>query len=439
MIISLFIAKAVFFVLRLLGRGATTLPGKIALALKYNILTSLSKGVKIICVTGTNGKTTTCALLEQGLISAKKTYFINKGGANMLSGVATAFVVNSSLLGKCKKEYAVLECDENSLPLISRYLDAEILVVTNLFRDQLDRYGEVTNTFNKISQSIENMPGATLILNGDCPLTYSLKDSCQNTVYTFGINAGFNNTVQSDSRFCPKCSCTLEYNFSVFAQLGDFFCRNCGYKRSQPDFLVSDIIELTDQGSSFIMNNKPVNISLGGVYNIYNYIAAAGTLSVLKIENYGAIGNYDGAFGRLERFENGDSTITLMLVKNPVGLSNCVKYISKFNRPFDLAFALNDNEADGRDVSWIWDGDFAPLSAKNMQAYTLGKRAYDAALRLKYSGIGVTGVFHGENYAAFAEFLQSRQRDFVILSTYTSMMRMRPYLIQRFGGKEFWK
>lgn len=439
MIFSIIIAKLVLFILRRLGRGATTLPGKIALELKYNILSTLSKGVKIICVTGTNGKTTTCALIEQGLIEAEKSYFINKGGANMLSGVATAFIANSSIFGKCKKEYAVLECDENSLPLISRYIDAYVLVVTNFFRDQLDRYGEVSTTYDKIKQSIENMPDATVVLNADCPLTYSLKDYCGGKVVTFGVDADFNDSVLSDNRFCPKCNSLLEYRSRVFAQLGSFFCPKCGYKHTTPDFSVSSIIEITGEGSSFVMNEELVTISLGGIYNVYNYVCAVAGLSALKINTFKSIGNFNGAFGRLERFKNGNHNVTLMLVKNPVGLSNCIKYSSKMTMPFDLAIALNDNDADGRDVSWIWDADFTPLTSKSLKAYTIGKRAYDMALRLKYSEIPVENVIDGEDYYRLIDLIKSTDRDFVILSTYTSMMNMRHSLVEQFGGKEFWQ
>lgn len=439
MMLSIIIAKLIYFILRLFGRGATTLPGRAALYLKYNILNRLSDGVHIICVTGTNGKTTTCALLEHALKSSGLSYFVNKSGANMLSGVATAFIMNSNIFGRCRKDYAVLECDENSLPLISRYIDADVVAVTNVFRDQLDRYGEVNYTLSKIREGIDNMPEAVLVLNADCPLTYSLSSLCDNDAVTFGINADFNDNTISDNRFCPECSCELAYHSRVFAQLGDYYCPHCGYHRCKPDVSVDDIVDVSEFGSTFFVNDRLHSISLGGIYNIYNYISALAVLNALGISEPASLAEFSGAFGRMERFKNGEQTILLMLVKNPVGLSSCIKYVTKIKGEADLAFALNDNDADGRDVSWIWDASFRPLSIKNSFVYTVGLRSYDMALRLKYDDINVSNVINGEDYKGLTDIIKQSSRDFVVLSTYTSMMNMRHIFVDNFGGKEFWQ
>ena len=226
--LTLLIAKTAAAVLNLLGRGATSLPGRIAVSLKQNILSVLSRGVHIICVTGTNGKTTTCALIEQGLKSNGKSYFVNRGGANMIGGVVSAFIANSTVFGKCKKDFAVLECDENSFPIIARYIDADCVAITNIFRDQLDRYGEVSTTLSKILTAVEMMPNATLCLNADCPLTYSLSLHCKNKMVTYGVNADLKNNTIVDSRTCPKCGNALEYRSVAYSRLGDYVCRSCG-------------------------------------------------------------------------------------------------------------------------------------------------------------------------------------------------------------------
>jgi UDP-N-acetylmuramyl tripeptide synthase len=439
MMISIIIAKIIYYILRLFGRGATTLPGKIALDLKYNILNRLSKGVSIICVTGTNGKTTTCALLERAMKDNKLSYFINKSGANMLSGVATAFIVNSNIFGHCKKDYAILECDENSLPLISRYIDANVVVVTNVFRDQLDRYGEVNHTLSKIKQGIDYMPNSVVVLNADCPLTYSLSKMCNNKMLTFGITADFGGDIMSDNRFCPCCDNELKYHSRVYAQLGDYYCTHCGYHRIKPNVCVDEIAEINQNGSTFFVNGSVHSISLGGIYNIYNYICALAVLDALDINEPKSLCDFDGAFGRMERFKNGEQVILLMLVKNPVGLSNCIKYVSKIKGDVDLAFALNDNDADGRDVSWIWDADFKPLNVKNSFVHTVGLRSYDMAIRLKYDNINISEIIDGEKYDKLLEIIKNSNRDFAVLSTYTSMMNMRHVFINHFGGKEFWQ
>lgn len=436
---SIIVAKLTAKILHVLGKGATTLPGRVALYLKYNILNSLSKGVKIICVTGTNGKTTTCALIEHALKQQGVSYFINKSGANMITGVATAFVMNSSIFGKCKKNYAILECDENSLPMISRYIDADVVVVTNLFRDQLDRYGEISHTLNKIKEGIENMPQAVLVLNGDCPLTFSLSHHCSNKVLTFGINSGFQDDTVSDNRFCPFCNTELAYHSRVYAQLGNYYCPNCSYQRTKPNFLVTDIIDICEFSSSFVVDGNLLQITLGGVYNIYNFCSAALALRTLGFGDYTPLCSFSGAFGRMERFKNGTQNILLMLVKNPVGFSSCIKYASKIKGEIDIAFALNDNAADGKDVSWIWDSSLADLKVKNAFFYTVGTRSYDMALRLKYDSFSVVKALENEDYKNLIDIIRHSTRDFVVLANYTSMMNMRHLFIENFGGKEFWQ
>lgn len=430
MFIILLLSKILIKILNITGKGATSLPGKLALKLKPGILFHLSRGVYCICVTGTNGKTTTCAMIEHGLKSNNIPCFINKSGANMLGGVATAFIKNSNLFGKPKCRYAVLECDENSLPLITNSINAKIIVVTNIFRDQLDRYAEVNTTFDKIKQGIENSPNATIVLNADCPLTYSLKFHCKNDVVSFGVNGNGKGNVPSDSPFCPCCSSRLIYNSVMYAQLGDFCCPNCKYKRVTPDLCATYV-----HGSSFILDGKSITLSLGGIYNVYNFLSASSVLNLLHL-NYLPLQSFGGSFGRMENFYCDNRKITVMLVKNPVGFSNCINYAFGRFGEFESVFVLNDNDADGKDVSWIWDVDFSAV--KSRKNYTLGKRAYDMALRLKYDGI-VPTVIDGEDYSKLIALIKNGNTDFVIFSTYTAMMNLRHLLIENFGGDEFWQ
>ncbi len=305
MILTILISKLISRLLRFFGKGATTLPGKVALFMKYNILNRLCRGVDIICVTGTNGKTTTCALIEHALKKLEKSYFINKSGANMISGVATAFIMNCNIFGRCKKEYAILECDENSLPEISRYIDAKIIAVTNIFRDQFDRYGELDSALNSIVSGINNMPDALLVLNADCPITYSIIEKCENKIYPFGVNANCLQSAVSESRFCPVCGGELVYKSRVYAQLGDFFCAKCGYKRVFPELSISDISE-NEGVYSFIVNRPSASTLssslLGGIYNIYNFACAFAVLDLLGLYDSALLSDFSGAFGRMEHF-----------------------------------------------------------------------------------------------------------------------------------------
>ena len=442
MIFSIITAKLIAEFLHIFHFGATTLPGKIALRMKYNILNRLSDGVKIICVTGTNGKTTTCALIEYALKAQGLSYFINKSGANMISGVATAFLMNCNMLGKCKREYAILECDENSLPEISRYLDARVVAVTNVFRDQLDRYGETDSALKSIISGIENMPDSILVLNSDCPLTFYISEKSDNRAVTFGINADFKQKSVSDTRYCPRCKSELIYKSRVFAHLGNYSCPICEFRRVYPDVCIESIGGYDEYGSEFVVacgdDNECVSISLGGLYNLYNYCCAKAVLRVLNIDKKGILSGFSGAFGRMERFKYNNRSILLLLVKNPAGFSSCIRYASQIRGAFNMVFALNDNDADGRDVSWIWDASFDELSERKSEAITIGKRSYDMALRLKYAGISCSSI-EGEDYRQLLEMIKKSEKDFVIFANYTAMMNMRKHFIKAFGGKDFWE
>ncbi len=417
------------------------MPGRVALFFKYDILTVLSKRVRVICVTGTNGKTTTCALLEHALKGANRTYFINKSGANMLTGVTAAFVENCSILGRCRTEFAILECDENSLPQISRYLDAEVLAVTNIFRDQLDRYGEISHTLDVIKASAENMSDSLLVINADCPLTNSLS-KLENPSLSFGVGADFGEVSLLETRYCPICSAELRYNSRVFSHLGKYSCPRCGFCRGVPEYEARDVELFAGEGSQFTVSangvSHPCKTSLGGVYNVYNFVCAAAVLGAVGISDVSLLTGFSGAFGRMETFSDNTCRVLLMLVKNPVGFSSCAAYAASLKNVDRVLLALNDNAADGRDVSWIWDSELDSLCSLKCDFYTFGVRADDMTVRLKYNGITVADTLCGEDMSALIHLV--KQGGFsVILANYTAMMKLRRALRRTFGGKEFWQ
>lgn len=434
MIIAMIIARMAEKLLKIFHRGATTLPGRIALILKRNILAALSRGVKVIIVTGTNGKTTSARMIEEGLKESGKSYFMNRSGANLITGITTAFIMNSSVFGKCKKEYALIECDENALKKVSLYIDANIMLVTNIFRDQLDRYGEVSSTLSAIKTGAENMPGCLLILNADDPLTFSLS-ALKNRYYSYGINIPFQMGGRSDTDYCIFCKSPYKYHYKTYSQLGEFYCENCGYRREKPTFSADALIEANAEYSSVFVNlngrNSIFKINLGGAYNIYNSIGAAAVLSVLGTDMKtleSSLANFGGAFGRMENF----GSTKMLLVKNPAGFTQTMHYI----RPLkikNLIFVLNDNPADGCDVSWIWDADIE-ISENVENIYAFGVRSGDMALRLKYGGYPLKIISDYEEFYALAD-----EENTVIIPTYTAMMALRPYLAQKHKKDEFWK
>ena len=224
--LAVLVCKASGAVLRRLGRGGTNLPGKLALKIDKNILGELSRGVKVTVVTGTNGKTTTSRMIEQAFADAGLKYFSNKSGANLLTGIIAVFAQHSTLSGKCPYTHALIECDEAAFRRTSEYLPVECLVVNNIFRDQLDRYGEITHTLNAIREGITHVPNATLCLNADCSLTASLaEDGIPNPIIRFGVNVPiYSETAHelSDAVYCIHCKTQYEYDYRTYGHLGGF-------------------------------------------------------------------------------------------------------------------------------------------------------------------------------------------------------------------------
>lgn len=453
-IISCLVCRFVHFVLQKLGRGATTLPGRVALKVKRNILTDLSKNVKVIIVTGTNGKTTSCRIIEEGLKTAGKTYFINKSGANLITGITASFIMNSTITGKNKYEYAIVECDENAFREVSRYIRADAVLVTNVFRDQLDRYGEVTHTLNAIKESVKNLPNATICLDADCSLTYSMSREIPNKIITFGVDIPFEKDAKapeiSDAKYCIFCKNEYSYTYHTYGHLGGFVCPSCGYSRPKADFAVTSVEELKQNHSivvaSFNGNKNIVKVNIGGAYNVYNAIGCAAALSAVGIDDktiIKALETFNGAFGRMEQFTSGDNKINVILVKNPAGFSQTMSFLKSIDDDFTMILSLNDNAADGRDISWIWDVDFNNIFEKSnvKDIYVTGKRCYDMAIRVKYEGVGERKIkiIENEDYDKLVDIATSQGRDVYIVPTYTSMMTMRPTIAKRLGGKDFWE
>ncbi len=433
-ILTIFISRLAERLLRLLGRGATTLPGRIALKLKPNILSYLSKDVCVIMITGTNGKTTTARIVEQGFKSSGKSYFLNRSGANLITGITTAFLANCNALGKCKKAYAIIECDENALKKVSLYVKAKILVVTNVFRDQLDRFGEVSHTLSAIKTGAENMPDCLLVLNADDPLTFSLS-RLSNAFASFGIDVPLSFGGSEDNSYCVFCRAPYKYSFRTYSQLGGFFCPKCGYRRKEPSAVCTDILSETPNDSHILAKigstQMLLRVNLGSVYNIYNALAAAQVLyslgfSQLEIEN--ALAAFNGAFGRMESF----GSLRMLLVKNPAGFTQTMNYINMLEVK-NLVFVLNDNDADGRDVSWIWDAELS-INPSVENIYTFGIRSGDMALRLKYAG------YKPQIIRSYKEFYAlCGEENTVLVPTYTAMMALRPFLAEKFKKEEFWR
>lgn len=444
-IISILSAKFTLFLTKTILKGGTTFPGRVALKIDKNILSKISKGYKVILVTGTNGKTTTTSMIYNIIKESGHPVITNNTGANLFPGIVTTFVDNFKFGSKVKDNYAVIEVDEANLKYITEYITPEVITVTNLFRDQLDRYGEVYTTLNKILEGIYNVPETTLVLNGDESLLGKL--DLKNPVHFYGFDKSVNDNktieINADAKFCKFCKTPYEYNFVTYNHLGDFYCPNCGYKRSDLMYAVTDIIDINADKSTVKFNDLEVSINQSGTYNIYNGLCAYSIAKELGISDSAikkSLENQSSSFGRQETINIEGKDVKIFLVKNPAGYNQSLDTICLNKENFAAAFLLNDNYADGQDVSWIWDVDFEKLTETNIdEVYISGLRAYDMAVRLKTAGLNPNKFVIEEQYEALTEAIKNGRCDkLYILATYTAMINYRKYLHSKGYIKNLW-
>jgi len=418
-ILFIVLGKIVITVSKLFNLGSgSTWPGHIALSYNKNFIRNLlskNKNLKIILIAGTNGKTTTGKLIRTILEKNNRKVLQNEEGANLLNGIASSFIKYADISGKIRCNYAIFEIDENTFPLILENINPEIIILLNLFRDQLDRYGEVNIVSNKWQSALKKIkPNVSLILNSDDPKIAYLGNKIKNKVEYFGVK-GTEQSIDhaSDSTYCPKCGNKLSYKSITFSHLGDWTCTSCGLEKPKPD------IESFD------------GYPLPGLYNRYNTHAAiltAKTLGVPTDKIAKALKDFKPAFGRQEIIKYKGKKIQIFLSKNPASFNQSLATINDLKAK-NLLVILNDRIPDGRDVSWIWDIDFEN-NLKNFKSITVsGDRVYDMALRLKYAG---------KNSLMSNEILSDAIQDSIdhipenetlyILPTYSAMLDLRKIL-----------
>ncbi|MBR1456357.1 MAG: DUF1727 domain-containing protein [Oscillospiraceae bacterium] len=451
-VLAIALCKALRLFSRLVHRGGTAMPGRFALRVCPDLLAILARNVKSVAITGTNGKTTSSRMIEEAFAGQGLRYFANRSGANLISGVTTEFVMNCTLFGRMKKEYAVIECDEAAARTVFGQLRPQVIVVTNLFRDQLDRYGEVTHTLENIREAVRSVPDALLCLNADCSLTSSLALDLPNRCVFFGIDGGALPSREkpelSDAPHCIRCKTEYEYDYISYGHLGGFRCPKCGYRRHAADYAVTDVLEQRVDGSRLLVSvrgeKQLVDVNLPAVYNIYNAagaLAAAVEMGVELRTAIAALGSFQCGFGRMETFALGGGT-RVMLVKNPAGCNQVIGFLQNVKERFVLVVCLNDRPADGTDVSWIWDADFeglADMAGRLEQVIVSGDRAGDMRVRIKYAGIPDAAIREVDDYETLVRELSTLASPVFIMPTYTAMLDLRQVIIRHCGGAEFWE
>lgn len=446
-ILAIWLGKIAKFATRILNfGGGTTFPGLLAEKIDPKITRKLSAKLRYgaIVITGTNGKTTVSKMLAEILTEEGYRVLCNPSGSNLSRGVATALIDSAGLFGNgLDADIAIFEVDEATMPEVMTKVRPRAVLVTNLFRDQLDRYGELDKTADIIGRSLRGFSKMTTILNADDPLVASLAEYAEGEVKYFGLNDPQIKTTSKaamDSKDCTNCGHELSYQNRYFGHLGTWKCPNCSLARPKPEFWANNV-EVTPSGSKFDLSvageKLPVSMGISGLYNVYNAIAAAAAADVLDSGGapiVAALRNFSAAFGRMERLKIGPKEAMLLLVKNPTGANQAFEAVYSDGKPKKVLFALNDNFADGTDISWIWDIDFENLNLKGSHFIATGIRAEEVALRLKYAGVKEEAIEVLKETTVATEKLMgliTEQETGYIFTTYTAMMEIRSDFIDK--------
>lgn len=453
--LAIIIAKLASFFVKVLNLGqATSLPGLLARKVDPKILNKLSKKLKegVIIVSGTNGKTTTTRLISNILKEANFSFIHNRAGANLLSGVTSSLLAKCSLTGKLNQDWAIFEVDEATVPKVAQQTNPKVVVLMNLFRDQLDRYGELEKLANLWRETINNLSEETkIILNADDPLVSSIAVNDKN-IYFYGIN-NENYRIEkiaesADSKNCPNCKEPLVYSALFYSHIGKYVCPKCGLKRPNLN-LSAEEIKLNSFESIDLklkQNNNLLDIKayLPGFYNAYNVLAATAVGLNLNISGdkvKQGIKNTKAAFGRLERFKLDNHDAILMLVKNPTGFNEVIRLLEIDGKKKKIIITLNDNIPDGRDISWIWDVDFERLIKIADYIFVAGQRAEELVLRLKYAGFDLNKIKQEKDYCKLLEISLAKldqNETLYILPTYSSMLDLRKVIADKGCLKKNW-
>lgn len=425
-VLSVWVCKALILAGKMAGKMGSSAPGTFALKICPDVLRILSKQVKygIVAVCGTNGKTTTNNIIDKILKDKGFRVVCNNIGANMLPGVVTAFIEKADIFGRLNCDYASLEMDEAFSVKIFEHLTPSVMVITNLFRDQLDRYGEVELTAGYLKKALDIAGNTKLIVNGDDPVSTKIALD-YGSFQTYGVNEDTNESIdtKNENQFCSYCGAKLNYNYYHYSQLGDYYCEQCGFKRPVTDFSATEV-NISD-GLKFTVNNEfKIDVDYRGFYNIYNILAAISavkTLGIDLIDINSILADYKPQVGRLEKFDLGKLVI-LNVAKNPAGFNQAVHTVLSDDKTKDVIVLINDYPSDGTDISWIWDVDFEKFSDEKINSLGFcGLRAYDIDVRFKYADINKKCTVYDSLRTAIEEMIKEKGESLYVLVNYTGI------------------
>jgi UDP-N-acetylmuramyl tripeptide synthase len=438
---------------RRLGRGGgTVIAGHLVPRLAPQALRDVTESLPhgSIVVSGTNGKTTTTRLLSHILRGAGLQPIHNRAGANLLSGLFSTIAQATDWQARPRGDIGLFEVDEATVPRALQHIRPRVLLLHNIFRDQLDRYGEVHYVAGLWRESVRRLTSATtVIVNADDPLvadlspalTYGIADASVGTTYTLPHAA--------DARLCPRCGAALDYDVVYYGHIGHYRCTACDFARPTPSVAATAVELLGDAGTELTVDSPlgaiRATLRLPGLYNVYNALAAIAVCSSFGIARDSVargLETFTAAFGRLERVQIEGRELFLALVKNPVGFTEVLRTILATPGRRSLLIAINDRFADGTDVSWLWDVEFERLAGRVQTAVCTGLRAGDMAVRLKYAGVEPERIRVEDDLQRALDqalALAEPHETVYVLPTYTAMLAMREQLQRTGHVRGFWE
>src|SRR4029077_4600449 len=430
--------------------GGTTLPGDVARAIDPDVLRKLARDLKFgsVVITGTNGKTTTARLISWLLEGAGHRVVSNRAGANLIFGATTAALESADSIGRITADWGVFEIDEASLPRAIDEIQPKAAIVLNLFRDQLDRYGELESIAKKIESALEKLPeGSRALLNADDPRVAEIGLNLPAPPQWFGLDdrsvAEHELPHAADARTCPRWGSSLIFDAVYVGHDGVYRCPNNDFARPKPDITATRIKLDGFDNIAMTVADQRLDLPLGGLYNCYNVLAAyvAGITIGLDPKYIGErMRGFRAAFGRQERMEFRGRHLNLVLSKNPAGFNETLRTAVDLAKGNSFLIGLNDRKADGTDVSWIWDVDFERLRGKAHAVVPAGGRAHDLAVRFKYAGVNATAPETDPGKALDALVKVTPEGETAhLLCTYTAMLDLRAELVRRGWAKPYWE
>jgi UDP-N-acetylmuramyl tripeptide synthase len=456
--VKLALARAVGVLSRRRGGGATSAPGKVLLRLEPDAIGMLAGRLSRGCVlvSATNGKTTTAALAASILERAGISLVHNQAGANMAGGIASTLLAASSSRGVIDGELGLFEVDELWLDRLALQLHPKVIVLGNLFRDQLDRYGELDTIADRWAAAVRDGPAerASLVCNADDPLIADLGRDRAGVLY-YGVDddslelEGMAHA--ADAKHCRRCGAPYTFDAIYLGHMGHYHCAACGQRRPSPTVLARSVVLEGVRAARFQLStpqgSAQVKLELPGLYNVYNALAAAALAVALEIplaDIVAGLQSTKAAFGRAESVTVAGRPARILLIKNPAGANEVLRTLALEPGQHDLLGVLNDNTADGHDVSWIWDADFELLAGRVRLATCSGTRAPELALRLKYAGVEperirvVDDLKQALARAAVDGLDEGGKPPLYVLPTYTAMLALRELLVARGEASSSW-